>query len=348
MGKIVLLGDTHLDIGKSSPIFHSYISKSFEFMFDYMNENNIKKIIQLGDLFDNKKYIHFNTLYESNKYFFSKLDSNKITMYCFTGNHDALYKNTNRVSSVSLLKTDNMVVVGTVPQTINIDSVDFDFYPWINTENYDKSIELIKSSTSKYAVGHFEFKNFPLHRGTIAESGMDHKMFSSYEKVFSGHYHTISQEDNILYTGTPYELDWSDCGDNKGFWVLDTVSGDLEFIKNPHTIFTKIMYVEDMEFDFSSVKDKFVKLFVIDKKSQKKFDSFIDSININSPHDLKISEQSVVESVSNAVSMNDTVVSTKSMITNVLDNIDTQLDKSMLKNKVYELYHEAQQISNSF
>jgi DNA repair exonuclease SbcCD nuclease subunit len=340
--KLVLLGDTHIGASRSAPILHKHMKKFYDFFFDYLKCNDITTVLQTGDLFDQRKDIHFTTLHEANKYFFNPLKENNIFLYVISGNHDCTYKNTNEVNSVKLLlgNNANVKIVDLFPETILFGDKTFDFFPWINQTNHTETLDFITNSKSDYAFGHFEFGGFAMYPGTIAETGMDHKLFKKYTEVFSGHYHTISYQDNVTYTGTPYELTWGDCSDLKGFWVFDTDTGEKQHVSNPYNIFEKINYVEDMTYNYSLVKEKYVKILVADKKSQKKFDSFLDTINLNSPHDVKVIENIISESVADAVSLTD-LVDTQSMIASVVDNIDTQLDKSKLKLKILALYTEA-------
>jgi hypothetical protein len=344
MAKIVLLGDTHFGVSKSSDVMHNYMEKFYDFFFNYLEEHDyIEHIIQLGDLYDDRKFVYFNTLDRCRKYFFDRIPKSvELTVFC--GNHDVLFKNTNRISSVNLLRTNKMKIIDTQPKTILIDGTPIDFFPWINAENLDDSVRFARESSSKYAMGHFEFAGFPMHPGTVADHGMSHKLFKKYEQVFSGHYHTVSQKDNILYTGIPYELTWSDLDDPKGFWVFDTDTGEKEYIRNPHTLFLKISYVEGMKFDFKTVK--YVKIVVVDKVNQKVFDKFLDNVSINQPHDVRVIESSFSSVVSEAVDVTN-VVSTHQMISSVIDNMEIDLDKIKLKNYVLQYYQEAMAIDNS-
>lgn len=344
--KIAILGDVHLGASASSDAIHDYFEKFYSFFFDYLDKNDIKTIIQEGDLFDIRKFVHFNTLHRAKTYFFDELEKRGKHMVTNAGNHDVLYKNTNLINAVRLLATKQMTVIDMHPETLLIGSKTFDIYPWINTQNVNACMEFLAKSKSDYAVGHFEFANFPMYAGTLATSGMNHKLFAKYTKVYSGHYHTISETDNILYTGTPCELTWGDCNDPKGFWVLDTETGVHEHIQNPYKLFEKISYVEGMSYNFSQVKEKYVKIVVVDKTDQKKFDAFVDNVNMNKPHDLKIIESSVVESVKDSVKLTD-LVSTQDMLLDVVDNIDTNLDKPRLKNYVLGMYAEAMQLTKS-
>lgn len=346
MSKIAILGDTHFGASKSSNIIHDHFEEFYKFFFEYLEKNDIKTIIQEGDLYDIRREVQFNTLYRSKQYFFDQLTSRDILMLVISGNHDCLFKNTNKINSVRMLETDNMEVIDTIPMTRKVEGIYIDFFPWINSENYDLTMEFIKNSTSKYAVGHFEFVNFPMHPGTMADNGMDHKIFAKYDTVFSGHYHTISQKDNILYTGTPCQLNWSDWHDPKGFWVLDTETGTKEHIENPYTLFEKILYTDDLVYDVSNVTKKYVKIQVVSKSDQKKFDLFVDAVNQRGPYDVKILENSTTESVEQTVH-NIEFATTQSMIGDVVDSMTTDLDRPKLKKAVFEMYSEALSIVNS-
>ena len=346
MALVAILGDTHFGASKSSDLLHDYFEKFYAFFFDTLQKRKIENLIQEGDLFDYRKEVHFNTLHRSKQYFFNHIAENNIEMFCIAGNHDTVHKNTNRINSVRLLTSLDTGVVDMLPQTILLGSKTFDLYPWINSENIDASLKFCQESKSDYAIGHFEFADFPMHPGTMAEAGMNHSLFANYEQVFSGHYHTISQKDNILYTGTPCELNWSDWNDPKGFWILDTETGSKEFVQNPFTLFEKISYVEGMSYDFDHVKEKYVKIIVVTKQDQKKFDAFVDKVNRNNPHDVKIVESSILDAVATAVGVTD-LVSTQQMISTVIDNMDIDLDKIKLKSHVLELYAEAMAINNS-
>lgn len=347
--KIVIIGDTHFGVSKSSDIFHDYFDRSFKFLFDYIDaHDDIAEIIQTGDLFDYRREVHFNTLHRAQKYFFDRINERNMKLSVISGNHDCLFKNTNRINSVRILMDDWVKVVDMKPETCIIAGMAVDLYPWINSENFEECKQFAQTSKSTVAVGHFEFAHFLLHPGTMAESGTDHKIFSRYETVFSGHYHTQSKRDNIVYTGTPYELTWVDCNDPKGFWVYDTMSGEYEFVRNPNTLFEKIDYVDDLVYDFSQSTNKYVKIVVADKVSQKKFDDFVFNLWMAKPHDVKIIESSVVEAVATAVSSNKIdMISTQNVIETVIDSIETPLDKNILKQRIMAKYQEALSITNS-
>jgi hypothetical protein len=54
--------------------FHAHYKKFYDkVFFPFLVENNIGVVYQLGDLFDRRKFINFNSLYLSRQYFFNKL-----------------------------------------------------------------------------------------------------------------------------------------------------------------------------------------------------------------------------------------------------------------------------------
>jgi phosphoglycolate phosphatase-like HAD superfamily hydrolase len=139
-------------------------------------------------------------------------------------------------------------------------------------------------------------------------------------------------------------LTWSDWNDPKGFWVFDTETREAEFVRSPFTLFEKITYTDDVGYDFTEVTGKYVKVVVASKKSQKKFDEFLLNVNLNSPIDVRVIESSSAEAVQEAVDVTD-LVSTKDMIADVVDQLDAELDKQLLKTKVLDLYTEAYELT---
>ena len=80
--KICLLGDTHFGVRNDSKIFHKYFEKFYSnVFFPVLKEKDVEIIIQLGDLFDRRKYVNFLTLSEARRYFFNQLRKNDIELH---------------------------------------------------------------------------------------------------------------------------------------------------------------------------------------------------------------------------------------------------------------------------
>lgn len=344
--KLAIFGDTHFGVSKSSDIYHNYFKKSFDFYFGVCEDRGVSAIIQTGDLYDHRREVHFNTILKAREYFIGHLLQSNYRVGVIAGNHDCMYKNTNRINSLRSLHEKDFSIIDQIPQTVTLCGFVIDLFPWINESNIEASLNLASKSDSEYCVGHFEFANFPLYPGNIADHGMDHKLFKRYKKVFSGHYHTRSMGDNVYYVGTPYELTWGDYNDPKGIVILDTETGDIEFVQNPYTLFTRLTYEEGSAIDENLIRDHYVKIIVGDKPNQKKFDAWLDKIRSYGPHDVKVIESSIAEAVASAVSQNTKVdmISTQSVIQSVVEHMDTRLDKGLLMKKITEVYAEAEQL----
>jgi DNA repair exonuclease SbcCD nuclease subunit len=295
--KICLLGDTHFGIRNDSMAFHRYYDKFYsEHFFDYLKENDIKTVIQLGDLFDRRKYINFISLAESRRYFFDRVVECGIDFHALIGNHDIFWKNSVNVNSPDLLLKDyDNITLWQEPGALEIDGKVFDMIPWICKENQQEIFDYINSSTSPLCIGHFELagEGFQLMKGVSAHDGMNSSFLDRYDAVFSGHYHTQSESGNIKYLGTPYELFWSDYNDPKGFFIFDTDTSKVEFVKNEFSMFHKIFYDDSQEIpdiDFEKFRDAYIKVVVLNKQSPYLFDKLLDELYNVSPAHVAIIE----------------------------------------------------------
>ena len=142
--KLCILGDTHFGARGDSLDFHKYFQKFYdEVLFPYLLENDIKIVVQMGDLFDRRKFINFNSLYLSRKYFFDKLQENEIQLYALVGNHDVAFKNTLEVNSPSLLLNEyNNIFLAENFHTEDFDGVGIDIVPWICDDNQNERFKI--------------------------------------------------------------------------------------------------------------------------------------------------------------------------------------------------------------
>ena len=174
--KIAILGDTHFGMRGDSVPFHNLYRRFYEeVFFPYLEENDIGTIFQLGDLFDRRKFISFQTLALSRKYFFDKLKENDLAFFTLLGNHDILYKNTLEINSPNLLLDsykENVTLLDE-PTALIFGNTKVDVIPWICDENEDEVLEFIKNSKNQICFGHFELAGFEMDKGNVCHEGMD-------------------------------------------------------------------------------------------------------------------------------------------------------------------------------
>lgn len=345
--KIAILGDTHFGVRGDSLKFHDYYQKFYNnVFFPYIKENNIKEVFQLGDLFDRRKYINFNTLALSKQYFFDQIAALDLNFYTLLGNHDIFWKESLEVSSTGLVlgEYDKYITLIDKPEAIKFeDGTTIDMIPWICKENQKEVFEFIDKSKSDLCFGHFEIAGFPMYKGMVGHHGLSHEMFAKYERVLSGHYHTRSKQENIEYIGTPYEMTWQDYNDPRGFCIFDTETRELEFIRNPYTIHEKITYDDknqDPDASIIDIKDKYVKVAVVNKLDLYKFDQFINELYTKDAHEIKIIED-FSEFNDGEISTEINIEDTMSILSNYVDSVETDENKEEIKSTLKELYLEA-------
>ena len=294
--KVALITDQHFGGKQDSQNFLNHIKKFYEQQFlPYLEENCIKTVIDLGDTFDRRKFVNFNILNEVKKFYFDVLAERDITLLSIVGNHSTYYRNTNSVNSSDLLYGHYPNVrTFSKAETYHLGDIDIDIIPWINSENYDETVNFIKNSKNQIAFGHLEVAGFAMYKGYNAEDGIPKSLFDGYELVCSGHYHHKSSQDNIHYLGAPYEITWNDYDDPRGFHAFDTETREIEFIRNKFRLFEKIYY-DDTNIDYSTVdtgyyKDKIVKLIVENKNKPIDYEAFIDRLYVADLTDLTILE----------------------------------------------------------
>lgn len=350
--KIAILGDTHFGARNDSPAFNEYFRKFYaEVFFPYLKEHGISNVIQLGDLFDRRKYINFNTLASAKEYFFDQLDRQLISFYALLGNHDIFYRNTLRINSPSLVLPEyGRILLIDKPCTIVFGGMPMDLIPWICEENEKEVAEFIRNSKSDYCFGHFELHGFEMDRGNFCHEGMDAALLSKYERVITGHFHHRSERDNILYTGVPYQMTWADWNDPKGFHVFDTETREMEFIRNPHEMYVKLPYNDDELYfddvqraDYSFYTGKYIKVVVVKKTNSFLFETLIEKLNAASPIDVTIVEDFTDINLPPSTDGEevDQGEDTMSIIDKVVDGMEIDLQKPRLKSILREVYTEA-------
>ena len=307
-----------------------------------MEEHGITTVVDMGDTFDSRKGIDFSSLAWAKDNYYDRLGIMGVHVHTIVGNHTAYYKNTNAVNAVDLLLREyHNVTVYSEATEVELDKLKVLFIPWINAENTESSIESIKSSTSSCAMGHLELNGFRAHRGHVMEDGMDGALFEKFERTFSGHYHTRSNNGKIFYLGNPYEMFWNDVNDPRGFTIFDTETLEHTHINNPYRLFYNIYYEDTPHqlFDSTEYENKIVKVIVRKKSSTKKFEQFIDKLYAANVADLKVVENfSVQESEEfEAFESEDTI----SILNRYIEEAEIGLDKSRVQNIMRKTYQEA-------
>ena len=350
--KIALLTDTHFGARNDNLNFNDYFYEFYEgVFFPYLQQNNIKHCIHLGDLMDRRKYVSYRILKDFRERFIQPFLHLEIDLHILVGNHDIYFRNTNDVNSLQELLGANYKNIHIYPEAQEVDFGGFPILmmPWINPQNEIYSFGMMDETKADTMVSHLEVVGFEMHGGHFSESGFDKSQFKKFDTIFSGHYHKKSDDGQIYYLGTPYQMTWSDYNCPKGFHIFDTETRELTRIVNPNKIFEKIYYDDTQEnydaHDVNQYTNKYVKLVVVNKNDLYKFDKFTDKLFKADCHEVKIIED-FTDLDANTVS--DDIVEnsqdTMTLLGKYIDDLDVNLDKTKLKSDISKLYHEAQDL----
>jgi len=341
--KIAIITDQHLDGRKGNLAFWNYFQKFYdEVFFPTLEKEGVRVVFDLGDTFDNRKSMDFNTFHRVRENYFERLKPYNVHM--LLGNHCTYYKNTNRINSPELLLENYQNIrVYSEPTEILMGKKVFLMLPWINKENQEDVFRRLETSEADICCGHLELTGFEITPGMKMDHGMDPQLFHRFKRVWSGHYHHKSKKGNVQYLGNPYQMFWNDYKDRRGFHIYDTESDKLKFVANPYEIFDKIFYddtsVDYNKQDVSCYKDKFIKIVVNEKRDYQMFETLVDRLYNVGVHDVKI-----IENLLDTESQDDIEVSTKDTLTllnDYIDEVEMSVDKSDLKGLMRSLYIES-------
>ena len=349
--KVAILNDTHCGVRNSSDIFLQYQERFYEeVFFPYLHKHGIKNILHLGDYYEHRKFVNFKALNANRKHFLEPMRDAGITMDIIPGNHDVYFKNTNELCSLKELLgyfTSNVNII-MEPTVLDYDGLGVAVIPWINNSNYEKYTKWAMQCKAPILGAHLELKGFDMMAGMPNPHGMSADVFSRFEQVLSGHFHTKSHKDNVHYLGSQMEFTWADVDDPKYFHILDTETREIEAVRNPITMFKKIVYDDNKinynDVDVSEYEKHFLKLIVINKNDLYMFDKFVDKLNSIETYELKIAEsfeEYLGESVEDEkISLEDTT----HLLDSYVDAVETDLDKDHIKVELRKLYTEAQNL----
>lgn len=351
---IALITDTHFGIKNDSPLFYDYFDLFLDkLFFPEIERRGITKIIHLGDVFDRRKYINYNTLTWARKSFFDRIKERGIKLDIIIGNHDCYFKNINDVNSPNLLLQDysNIKIYNSIKEVDGLLYV-----PWINSENKVESLNKIRRSKSKILLGHLEIKGYTMFKGAICDGGMSSDLFEEFDLVLSGHFHAKNNARNIYYLGCPWDLIFPDVDDVKGFHVLETETQSLEFVANPYKLFNKLYYddssvdnVKDVLYSkkkYASLLKTFVKVYIKSKINPIFFDRYCEKLTEANPYSVIYAEEylDIIDSKEVSSLTEDALSLMKQSIDDYSDLLSSDEKKSELQVLLTDLYIKAMRL----
>lgn len=356
MTKIAVIGDMHMGIKGGDKHFLEFQMAWLEYVLKKLESMGIDTIIQTGDFFDTRAHIKLNVLHKVLTWFPDVLRSHGIKDWIvYGGNHDMFYRDSNEVSSLEIFKVlheahvdscINFTVYDTDVGHLIFDGCKIAFVPWLNKNNEKRLLEDVAALRPDYVFGHFEMEGMPMiPGGAVCEHGLKVKDFKDYKRVISGHFHTISHQQNCTMVGSPYHLNWGDVGDKRGFWILDTDKDTFELVENEEhmTMFSVIEYDPNLKYtddSFEAYEGTIVKVLVKSKTDEKHYKKFTDILAKTKFLEYKVIDLSTVEIEKVQISEEVLQLDTATALSKYIDMQGDEVDKEPLKALAAEIYME--------
>lgn len=254
--KTVLLSDTHYGVKQNSITWmNSQINFLYNEFIPYLKElskNDLIQVVHCGDVFDSRSSI--NPYIASNVRKAFKEIASICKVYIVAGNHDFYSPNDDDVSALDLTlnSIDNLYIIR--DQIIGIDlggKVGL-LVPWYE---FDKKEVLEK------AIKEYEPDAIFCHTD-LTRLSPEYKYMLKDIKVYSGHIHTPSKENNLITLGSTFALTFADCNADRGFYILDNYL-KLSFVRARNIIkFWRFYNRAIFDIDVNAVKDDYIELYV--------------------------------------------------------------------------------------
>ena len=368
MARYAILNDTHFGSRKTSEIIIEEQRKFFdEVFFPYCKKHRIKGIFHAGDYWTDRYALSVKSMYVSRKMFLEKLRDNGMTMEIIPGNHDLAFKNNSVLNSLkeSFGYFQPHVVIHSNPtECVYEDGMKILWLPWVNSENLRRSLDAIEKTDASILIGHLALSGFEFFKGQEAETVEDEFItkdhLSKFKAVWSGHYHHKSSRDNITYLGSQYQMTWNDYGSRKFFHVVNTKSPTkLIAIENPRSLYEHYYYDDKtcldniISFDPKQFKEKYVKIFILQKTNPHLFETFIEKLNsFSEAHEIRVMPAQIIAEESQSVG--DPIASSDIIRRNTVDLVNEFItehanpevyNQDVLKRIAHQLLIESETLS---
>lgn len=340
--KIGSFTDIHIGLGQDSSIWHDSVLKFAEKVSDFYKERNIKDIIIPGDIFHNRSEISIKTLHVANKFFGYFKDFN---LYISAGNHDSFFKDKSEINSICLFDGwPNITVIDSAPKTVKTTDGKFiSLIPW--------GTPIQDIPKTDICFGHFEINTFNMNTYKMCDKGEESKnLLDKSSFVISGHFHHRDHREypkgQILYMGSPYQQNFGDVDEIRGFYIIDTYNNSFEFFENDFSpVYRKVSIKDIKQGKITSsvlkqtIPNNFISLIIDEQLPSEDISLLSSKIQNLNPSSFRIDYKDLTNDlVSNSQAEYNTVDIVKNMedFINSIDNIE---NKDEVANYLTELYN---------
>lgn len=225
--KICCISDIHIGVHQNSQMWLDICDEWAQWLTNDLKAKNIQDIVISGDLFHYRDEVAVNTMHYITDFLNYFKEFNIIVL---VGNHDAFYKDRSDVNSLHILTGwKNIAIVESQCHKLQHGDTTIGFVPW--------GIEPDDIPECDIMFGHFEIESFNLNQHMVCKSGIKSKdLLDKSQLILTGHFHTRDEREykkgKIIYLGNPYQMDFGDCNQIKGYYILDITDKKTTFYEN--------------------------------------------------------------------------------------------------------------------
>ena len=198
-------------------------------IIDTCAERGCKGLLVLGDVFEARTEISVPVL-DCVPRLFQQAEASGLELHVLVGNHDSHLRTPQFNSLQTLL---GVARIYSEPSTFDAGGVVFGFLPWYDDPDKIAAAANAYAENADYLFGHM------LVEGAVPKkAGVPPALLQSqeFEHVFLGDVHTpmhpVPGTKNVHYVGAPMPFDFRDADSPRGFSIINTDTGEHEFIEN--------------------------------------------------------------------------------------------------------------------
>ena len=338
--KIALFTDIHIGVHKDSSLWHQIVLNWTDWFVSEIKKKNIKNVLFCGDFFHDRSSVDLTTLQVGSQ-IIEKLKEFNLVM--LAGNHDSYYKNNASVNSLAPFKgKKNIFVVDEKPILLK-NKISVCLCPW-GTSNED----IIECDL---LAGHFEIQNFKMNSFKVCDHGFESgSILNKAKLILSGHFHLrehrlYENNKSILYLGSPFQMDFGEREQVKGFYILDTDTLEVEFTENtlsPQHFKIKVSDILNKNIDTtklpSLLNNNFIALDVDKKIDTQTLDLIIAKFSQHHPKNIRTDFNIFDQNQLSATEMEEFSFDIDKALQEFVSLLETKVEKKDILDKCLELY----------
>jgi DNA repair exonuclease SbcCD nuclease subunit len=225
--KAAVISDVHIGTHANNLVWHKITLDWAKWFKAELISKDIKDIIFCGDFYHYRDSIDVNTLQIGADILNLWQDFNIVMI---VGNHCSYFKDNSSVNSLSVFSGWKNITVVSKLTTVELFGKKVVFAPW--------GTKLEDIPQSDLVFGHFEIQSFKYNQFSICNSGLNsEEILNKAPLIITGHFHLRESREytngkRILYCGNPFQMDFGDIGNIKGYYILDFNTLQYEFFEN--------------------------------------------------------------------------------------------------------------------